>query len=398
MPPPPVTRRTALTLFAATAGALPFAASAASAASAATATPAAPAAPVPRADPARCYLGSALTEIGVATADPATGALTLDATVAGSRSAFLALSPSAEALYSVIDEEGGRLDAFALDAEGSVTGTLGSAGGLGAGPCHVAVHPDGGHAFSANYNDGTVAVVALREDGAPGEVTQIVQHTGSGPDPDRQEGPHAHMVLIDRGGARLLAVDLGNDSVYAYAFDAERGELTEEHRSPMPPGSGPRHMVLHPDGRTAYVLGELDSTLTACSYAAETGELTPGAVVSLLPEGADPAGNTGAEVVVTADGRFVYASNRGDDSVAVFSVAGDDETAPRLVGHVDSGGATPRHISLGEGDGHLYVANQTAGTVVVFARDAESGELTRVGEPLPLSGVECVLPAASVLG
>ncbi|GAA3879639.1 lactonase family protein [Streptomyces sedi] len=392
MPPPPVTRRTALTLFAAAAGAWPLAASAASATSATRAAPAA------RANPARCYLGSTLHEIGVATADPATGALTLDATVAESRSSFLALSPSAEVLYSVIDQDGGRVDAFALDAEGSVTAPLGSAGGLGAGPCHVAVHPDGGHVFSANYNDGTVAVVALREDGTPEAVTQVVQHTGSGPDPDRQDGPHAHMVLTDQGGARLLAVDLGNDSVYAYAFDAERGELTEEHRSSMPPGSGPRHLALHPDGGTAYVLGELDSTLTVCAYAAETGELTPGTVVSLLPEGADPAGNTAAEIVVTADGRFVYASNRGDDSVAIFSVAGDDQAAPRLVGHVDSGGATPRHISLGEGDGHLFVANQTAGSVVVFARDAESGELTPVGEPLSLPGVECVLPAVSVLG
>ncbi|KAB8161197.1 beta-propeller fold lactonase family protein [Streptomyces sp. 3MP-14] len=398
MPPPPVTRRTALTLFAAAAGGgLTFAVSAANAS-----TPAprsvAPRGAAPFANPARFYLGSVQHEIGVATADAASGALSLDALVADSRSSFLALSPTAERLYSVIGDDGGRLDAFTLDEDGAVTGPLGSVGGLGDGPCHVAVHPAGGHVFSANYNDGTVAVVALLDDGAPGEVTQVVQHTGSGPNPGRQEGPHAHQVLPDPGGARLFAVDLGNDSVYAYAFDAEAGQLTEEHQSAMPPGSGPRHMVFHPGGETAYVLGELDSTLTTCGYDAATGALTPGAVASLLPDGADPGGNTAAEIVVSADGRFVYASNRGDDSIAIFSVDGADETEPRLVGHVDSGGATPRHISLGADDAHLYVANQSTGVVVVFARDAETGGLTPTGEPLPLPGVECVLPATSVLG
>ncbi|WP_062213435.1 lactonase family protein [Streptomyces sp. NBRC 109706] len=387
MPPPPVTRRTALTLLAATAGSLPFVASGAHASGTR--------APAPLADPTRFYLGSVQHEIGVASADPTSGALSVDALIPGTRSSFLAVSPTVNALYSVIGDDGGRLDAFALDADGAVLGELGSTSGLGDGPCHVSVHPAGGHAFSANYNDGTVAVVALAPDGTPGEVTQVVQHTGSGPHPGRQEGPHAHQVLPDATGERLFAVDLGTDSVFVYAFDAEAGQLTQEHEAKLPPGSGPRHLAFHPGGQTAYVLGELDSTLTACGYDPDSGALTPGAVVPLLPDGTSPDGNSAAEVLVSSDGRFVYASNRGHDSIAVFAVDGADEAEPRLVGHFDSGGATPRHIALDADESRLYVANQSTGSVVVLDRDPDEGTLTPTGATLDFPGVECVLPAVT---
>ncbi|UED87752.1 lactonase family protein [Streptomyces profundus] len=382
MPPPPVTRRTALALLATAAGSLPFVASGALAST-------------PRANPTRFYLGSVQYDIGVASADPTSGTLSVDALVPGTRSSFLAVSPSAEALYSVNGDDGGRLEAFALDADGAVQGELGSTSGLGDGPCHVSVHPAGGHAFSANYNDGTVTVVALAPDGAPGEITQVVRHEGSGPGPDRQEGPHAHQVLPDPGGERLFAVDLGTDSVFVYAFDAEAGQLAQEHEAKLPPGSGPRHMAFHPGGVTAYVLGELDSTLTACGYDSGTGALTPGAVVPLLPDGTPPDGNSAAEVLVTSDGRFVYASNRGHDSIVVFAVDGEDEAEPRLVGHFDSGGATPRHISLDADESHLYVANQSTGAVVVLDRDPDDGTLAPTGAALDFPGVECVLPAVT---
>ncbi len=391
-------RRAVLALLGAGTVAVPLASHAA-----ATAT----ASPAPRAaGPFRVYLGAYTggagdRGVGVATADDATGTLTLDAVTPTTDPSFLALSGSsgpAPVLYAV--NEGGRnsVSAFALDQDGGVTGALGDCPSGGEGPCHLAVHPAGGHLFTANYNSGTVAVVALAADGAPTGVVQEVQHTGSGPNPGRQEGPHAHMVLLDPSGDRLFACDLGADSVFVYAFDAAQGQLTQEQEVKMQPGSGPRHMALHPDGTAGYVLGELDSTLTPCTYDPATGALTPGSPVSTLPDGAWQEGWLAAEVLVSADGAFVYATNRGHDSVAVFAVEGADHTGLRLVGHHPCGGSWPRHMSLDPEERWLYVANQNTGSVTVFARDAASGELTDTGQTLAYPQVVCVLPAPGAAG
>ncbi|WP_053170702.1 lactonase family protein [Streptomyces sp. SBT349] len=384
---PQVSRRTVLTVLGATAGSLPLAAGAPAAASESV-----------QADPLRFYLGAYTggdgdRGIGVATADEGTGSLTLDAVVPTADPSFLALSGAATVLYAVNETTDGDVSAFSLAEDGTVAGALGASPSGGDFPCHLAVHPGGRHVFTANYGSGTVAVVALGDDGAPGEVLQIVQHTGSGPDPDRQEGPHAHMVLPTADGGRLFAVDLGTDSVHVYAFDPAGGQLTSETESPMPPGSGPRHLAFHPGGRTAYVLGELDSTLTTCAYDPGTGSLTPGAVASTLPDGTSPGGNAPAEILVSGDGRFVYTSNRGHDSIAVFGTEGADETEPRPLGHHPCGGAAPRHMAFDSTEAYLYVANQDTGTVAVFARDAATGGLTPVGEALEYPRVVCVLPA-----
>jgi 6-phosphogluconolactonase len=286
---------------------------------------------------------------------------------------------------------------------------LGACPSGGAGPCHLGVHAGGGHLFTANYGAGTVAVVTLGQDGAPLEVSQVVQHTGSGPNPGRQEGPHAHMVLVDPAAPdRVLACDLGTDSVHVYAFDAAQGQLTRLQEAKMAPGSGPRHLALHPGADTAYVLGELDSTLTVCAYDRGAGSLTPVSVVSTLPSGGAPGnggvaaggetspdGNLPAEVLVSADGRFVYASNRGHDSIAVFSVEGAGGTELRLLGHHPCGGSGPRHMSLDAEESWMFVANQNSGSVAVFARNADTGALTPAAiEPLPYPQAVCVLPAA----
>ncbi|MGP4109770.1 lactonase family protein [Streptomyces sp. 4N509B] len=372
-----------------------LAATAAVALPAALATPAARAAATPFTVYLGAYTGPDPTHgIGVARADGTTGALTLDAVTPTANPSFLALGPGADVLYAVNENGEGRVSAFALGADGNVTGSLGSAPTGGGAPCHLVVHADGGHLFVANYSSGSVAVVTLGGDGTPLEVSHLVQHTGSGPDPDRQEGPHAHMVLTDPAAPnRLLAVDLGTDSVYVYAFDPGTGRLTQEHQVAMAPGSGPRHLALHPAGDAAYVLGELNSTLTACAYDAATGGLTPGGVVPTLPEGAPADGNTPAEVLVSSDGRFVYASNRGHDSVAVLAVAEGDHTALTPLGHHPCGGSGPRHLALSPDESWLYAANQYSGTVTRLARDATTGALAPSGEPLPYSQVVCALPA-----
>ncbi|MDT0318811.1 lactonase family protein [Streptomyces millisiae] len=353
--------------------------------------------------PARVYLGAytgddAERGIGVARVDDATGALRLDAVTPAADPSFLALASSGRVLYAVHETGGeGRVSAFSLDRDGGVTGVLGSCPSGGGAPCHLSVHPAGRHLFTANYATGTVGVVTLAPDGAPLEVSQVVRHVGSGPDPDRQEGPHAHMVLTDPAAPdRVLAVDLGTDSVHGYAFDAARGRLTSERETRLAPGSGPRHLALHPVAGAAYVLGELDSTLTACAYDRATGALTPGPVVSLLPAGVSPAGNMPAEVLVSSDGRFVYASNRGHDSVAVFAVTGSEGTGLRLLGHHPCGGRGPRHLSLDPDERWMFVANQDSGSVAVLARDPATGALAPSAAPLPYPEVVCVLPKAPV--
>lgn len=377
-------RRTALTLLGAAAGGL-------------AAAPAAAARPLPGGRRPRFHLGAytggdTAHGIGAASADPFTGALRVEEVTPAADPSFLALSATGRVLYAVNETADGRVSAFALAPDGTVRRPLGEAPSGGAHPCHLALHPGGRHLFTANYTSGTVAVVALRSDGAPEGVAQVVRYTGSGPHPDRQEGPHAHMVLPDPTGRRLLTADLGTDSVHVHRFDPRRGRLDEGTRVPMPPGSGPRHLALHPSGRAAYVLGELDSTLTACAYDPDRGALTPAATVPVLPEGIGAEGTTAAEVLVSADGRFVYASNRGHDLIAVLAVDPLDATRLRPVSHHPCGGRSPRHLALDPDQRLLYAANQDSGTVTVLRRDPVSGTLAPAAEPLPYAGVVCVLP------
>ncbi|MDT0343540.1 lactonase family protein [Streptomyces litchfieldiae] len=383
---PQPTRRTVLTLLGTTAGGLPLAEGAARGAGGTAG-----------AASGRVFLGGysggdPAAGIGVAGVDEGTGELRLETVVPGENPSFLALSASGRVLYAVNETRDGTVSAFALDEDGAVLGSLGTASSGGASPCHLSVHPLGGHLFTANYESGTIAVVALREDGGPGEVTQVVQHTGSGPDPERQTGPHAHMVLPDPGGERLFAVDLGTDSVHVYAFDPGPGTLTRESELKMTPGSGPRHLAPHPGGRAVYVVGELDCTLTTCAYDPGTGALTPLATVSALPPGTPSDGAIAAGVRVSADGRFVYASVRGQDSVAVFAVEEEDGTALRLLSHHPAGGRTPRDLYLDEARSRVYVANQDSGLVAVLDRDPADGGLAPAREALAFPRVTCVLP------
>jgi 6-phosphogluconolactonase len=396
MTPPPLSRRAALSLplLGAAAAALPLRSAHAAA------------------GPFRVYLGAYTggTEqgIGVATADDTAGGLRLDAVVPAASPTWLTLARSGGVLYAANETAEGQVSAFSLGQDGAVTGALGSCPSGGSGAVHLSPHAEGGHLFVANYGSGSVAVVTLGPDGAPLEVSQVVQHTGSGPNPDRQEGPHAHMVLADPAAPdRVLACDLGTDSVHVYAFDPAQGRLTSQHEVKMAPGSGPRHLALHPQADAAYVLGELDCTLTTCVYDRATGGLTPVSTVSLLPSGGAPGnggvaagggtsqdGNTAAEVLVSSDGRFVYASVRGQDSIVAFAVEGTDGTELRLLGSQPCGGSWPRHIALDSEERWMFVANQNSGSVAVFARDPDTGALTPTGEPLPYPQVVCALPAA----
>lgn len=337
------------------------------------------------------YTSNSAQGVGLGSYDPQTGALTATGTLGGvANPSFLTASGSH--LYAVNEQSRGTVSAITIDAQGhlKVLGTPQSTGG--AGPCHLSVHSGGRHLLSANYDSGSIAVHPITATGGLQARTDLVQHTGTGPDPDRQEGPHAHMVLSDPQGAFVLAVDLGNDSVYTYRLNTGTGKLTTVSQAHVTPGSGPRHLAFHPSGTFAYVANELGNSVIVCAYNPATGLLTPGSPQPTVPAGAPTTPrNYPAEVVVSPDGLFAYVSNRGHDSVARFSVGGGGASLT-LLDAVPAGGAYPRHISLDPTGTLLFSANQNSGTVTSFHRNTTTGALTSTGSKLTTPSPVCVVP------
>lgn len=299
---------------------------------------------------------------------------------------FLALSADGHFLYAANEVDEGRVSAFAVQGDGSLD-FLGDQPTGGASPCHVAVDPSGRFVLSANYTSGSLAIHPIAADGSLGEATQFIQREGSGPNADRQDGPHSHQVAFDPAGAYVFDVDLGSDSVHVSTLSDE-GRLEPVDRLVVHPGAGPRHIAFHPGGSAAYVINELDSTLTVCSYA--DGRLGVVQTVSTRSEGAEGE-NWPAEVLVSADGRFVYGSNRGDDTIVVFATGADGLTLD-LVQTISSGGGGPRHLAFGNGGSAMYAANEKSDLVTTVAVDQDSGALTATGTPLSWPKVVCVLP------
>ncbi|MFE7116867.1 lactonase family protein [Streptomyces sp. NPDC057654] len=325
--------------------------------------------------------------------DAATGALTRrSGFTAVTNPSFLAAGPGGKVLYSL--DNGGRqgaVRAFTIGTGGALT-ALGQARSTGgANVTHLSVHPGGRYLLSANYGAGSVAAHAVNGDGSVGARTGLVQHTGSGPDPSRQEGPHAHQIITDPKGAYVFAVDLGTDKVYTYRLDAD-GALRAVSEVRSVPGAGPRHMAFHPTAPYAYVANELNSTVTVYSYNPATGALTRGDSRPTVPAGSARAvRNYPSEVAVSADGRFLYLSNRGHESVARFAVT-DSGAALRLLDTVPSGGSWPRHLSLSPTGTLLFTANQYGNTVGTYTVNRETGALTPSGPPFATSSLGCVLP------
>jgi 6-phosphogluconolactonase (cycloisomerase 2 family) len=319
----------------------------------------------------RVYLGSYTSEggkgIGVGSIDEATGRLTIAHWDAGvTDPSWLDLAPDGHTLYAV-SETGptGRITALHLDSAGN-PGVLGSRK-TGAGPAHVRVHPAGKYAFTANYDGGTVGVYPIRAGGSLGAATDTVRHT---PAP-----AHPHQTVVDPSGQWILSVDLGVDAVYVYRLDATAGKLTQHAKVRLRKAAGPRHLAFHPGGKYAYVADETDSTVTVCAWKA--GTLTPGQVVSTRPKPATTVNNPG-EIAVSPDGRFVYVTNRGDNTIAVFAVA-KSGAALKLVASPACGGREPRHLAIDPAGRWLYVANQHTNQVAWFALDGSTGLPRKAG-------------------
>jgi 6-phosphogluconolactonase len=327
--------------------------------------------------------------------DPATGRLTaLGLAARAENPSFLAIDPSKRFLYAVSERGGpigGAVIAYAVEPGGVELGELNTRSTMGSSACHVAVDQTSRCVFAANYGSGSVAAFPVTADGSLGERSALMPHAGSGPNRKRQEGPHAHSVTVGPSNELLFVADLGIDRIVVYRIDAERAQL-KRHDPPTVKtahGAGPRHMAFHPSGRSTYVINELNGTMTAYAYAPLSGTLTEINTLSTLPEGYAGA-NLCADVHVRPDGRFVYGTNRGHDSVVAYAI--DPATgAISFVDRVGSGGKHPRNFAITPGGYYLLVANMESNNIVTFAVNRETGHVKPTGDVVEIAKPVCVV-------
>ncbi len=332
------------------------------------------------------YTGKASKGIYRSRLDLATGALSQPELVAETANpTYLAIHPNQKFLYA-INETGsgakaGTVSAFAIDAKTGGLTALNQQTAGGSGPCHLIVDKAGKNVLLANYGGGSIESVALKADGSLGEPVTFIQHTGASVDKSRQMEPHAHCIMLDPANHFALACDLGLDQVLVYKFDAAKGTLApnDPPAGLVKAGAGPRHLSFHPSGKFAYVINEINSTLTVFSYDATHGVLTE---IETQPTLTAPmAGNSTAEIEVHPSGKFVYGSNRGHDSIVVFAI---DQATGKLkyVEHQPTQGKVPRNFAIDPTGAFLLAANQSSDTVVVFRIDQRTGRLTPTGHTI----------------
>ena len=329
--------------------------------------------------------------------DGATGEITpLGLAAATTNPSFVAMSPNGKFLYAVNEvgnykgPNSGGVSAFSIDhATGKLT-FLNEVASRGADPCYISVDRTGKFVLVANYTGGSVAVFPVLPDGKLGEASAFVQHTGHGPNTERQEGPHAHSIDLSPDNRFAMVDDLGLDEVLVYKFDSSKGTLTPND----PPfvkveaGAGPRHFALGPSGKFAYVVAEMGHTVTVFSDDAARGRLQVLQTISTLP--ADFKGrNDDAEVVVHPSGKFLYASNRGDDSIVIYAIDGSKGTLAQ-VGKVSTGGKEPRNFEIDPAGKFLFAENQKSDNIVVFRIDEKTGGLTATGKVLEVASPVCL--------
>lgn len=328
--------------------------------------------------------------------DTATGALTrVSSADAGANPSFLTIRPDGRTLLAVneVSEMGGRvtgsLRSFAIDAKSGGLTPINERSSEGAAPCYVSTDRTGRVAMVANYVGGSVAVLGIRDDGALTNASQVVQHVGTGRDPQRQEHAHAHCIVPHPSNRFALAADLGTDRVFVYRLDVARGALShvEESDAVLAPGTGPRHLAFHPTLPIVYVAGELSSTVVALRCDPDTGRLTVIQTLPTVPAGSE-AGNFPADIHVAPDGRTLYLSNRGRNTIALFAVAGETGMLTPMQA-VSTGGDWPRNFTIDPTGRWLLVANQRSGSVVVLAR-APDGRLTPATQRIELPSPVCL--------
>jgi 6-phosphogluconolactonase len=319
--------------------------------------------------------------------DVATGRLTAMALAATTPDpSFLTVARNEKYLYAVNElsefdgKKSGAVTSYSLDPKSGKLTQLNQVPSGGADPCYVSFDQSGKYLLVANYTGGSVSVFPVASDGRIGAASAFVQHSGSGPNKERQEGPHAHYIAASADNRFVFVVDLGLDEVVVYRFDPAKGSLTRNDPPfvKLAPGAGPRHMAFHPNSRFAYVLNEVNSTVTAFTYDSKNGSFSTLQTLSTIPKDFT-AHNDTAEIVVHPSGKFLYASNRGHDSIAEFAIDPAKGTLT-LAGDFSTQGKTPRNFALDPTGKFLLAANQESNNIVVFRIDQSTGALTDTGQ------------------
>ncbi|MGA2099447.1 MAG: lactonase family protein [Candidatus Sulfotelmatobacter sp.] len=329
--------------------------------------------------------------------DAATGEATpLGLAAETTNPSFVAPSPDGRYLYAVNEVQkyngpnSGGVSAFSIDrATGKLT-FINEVASRGADPCYIIVDKSGKHVLVANYTGGSVAVFPILAGGKLGEATAFVQHTGHGADPKRQEGPHAHSIDLSPDNRFAFVDDLGLDEVLTYKFDASKGALTPNDPAfaKLDPGAGPRHFVLHPSGKFAYVVAEMQSTVTALSVDWKTGSIQRLQTLSTLPKGFTGE-NDDAEVHVHPNGKFLYTSNRGHDSIVVYAIDPVKGTLT-TIDDVPTQGKIPRSFEIDPTGKFLFAENEKSNNIVIFRIDDKTGRLSPTGQKLDVAEPVCV--------
>jgi 6-phosphogluconolactonase len=309
---------------------------------------------------------------------------------------FLAVHPNHRFLYAVNEvgnyegQKSGAVSAFAIDKTTGKLTLLNQVASGGADPCYIIVDKTGKFVLVANYTGGSIAAFPIKEDGSLDKPSAFIQHTGHGTNPKRQEAPHAHSIDLSPDNRFAIVDDLGLDETLVYKFDSAKGSLTlnDPPFAQANPGAGPRHFALHPTGKFGYVINEMGSTVSVFQYDAANGVLHPLQTISTIPK-SFTALNESAEIEVHPSGKFLYASNRGHDSIAIFAIDPNKGTLT-LIDYVPTRGESPRNFAIDPTGQLLFAENEKSDNIVVFSINAQTGRLTPTGKVLDISQPVCI--------
>lgn len=308
---------------------------------------------------------------------------------------FLAVSPDNKFLYSIHAKNFGgkeheQIAAYKLVGRSGRLELLNRQSALGTAACYLDVDATGRTVVVANYSTGSVASLPVREDGSLGEATSFIQHEGASVNPTRQTAPHAHSIVVSPDNRFAYAADLGLDQVLSYRLDSTKAKLSpsEPRFVKTPAGAGPRHLTFHPNGKQVYVINELTNSVTVFSHNAESGELTTQQTIPTLPKDFDGTSHC-ADLKITPNGRFLYGTNRGHDSIAAYEIKDNGRLA--LLSIIPSLGKGPQNLAITRDGELLLCANMPGNNVAVFRIDSKTGGLKSVGEPISITSPSCIM-------